>query len=176
MDFNPFEDRFSRDLRNDLSSELSAAIAHGDISSLAAKVKFYQESGLDPCYRKYLDDRWDRFQKAFSVIHPDITDPIAQGVVLWNNELFFEMHEVLEHAWMEATGTDKLLLQAMIRAAGAYIKKEFGYRDAASRLAAKAVIVLREHGEILAPYFVVEDLINALAANADIPPILRQAP
>ncbi len=81
-------------------------------------------------------------QQALEIIRGGITDPIQQAVVLWNLGLFFEVHEVLEHVWYTAEGKMKATLQALIRAAGVYIKREYGFNDSADRIAAKAIPVL----------------------------------
>ncbi len=171
--FNPFEDRLSRDIRNELSEALALAVETGDGHALAETVARYRQQPLAECYRKYLEDRCARYEKALNAIHPAlhpaITDPIRRGVILWNLGLFFEVHEVLEHAWYTAEGKMKLTMQALIRAAGVYIKREYGYHDSAARIAAKAVPVLQENRAILAAYFDPDQLIRSLD-NADTPP------
>ena len=41
-------------------------------------------------------------------------------VALWNERLFFEVHEVLEAVWKTATGTTRQMLQGVIQIAVAY--------------------------------------------------------
>jgi predicted metal-dependent hydrolase len=53
---------------------------------------------------------------------------------------------------MTADGDDKKLLQAIIRAAGAYVHLEQGNLIGAKRIAAKAVAVLERHQDRLSPY------------------------
>lgn len=173
MEFNPFEDRYSRNVRNDLSSEFAAAIESQNTDRLVTKVEFYKSQNLAPCYQQYIDDRYARYQTALSTLVHQPADPIVQGIVLWNNGLFFEFHEVLEQAWMKADGTEKLLLQALIRAAGVYIKREYGYNEPAARIAAKAVAVLREYGSALSACRNVDTLIAALEADDAPPPFLQ---
>ena len=74
----------------------------------------------------------------------------GRGCCLWDLGLHFEVHEILEHAWHRAQGEEKLLLQAMIRAAGVYIKGDYGYFEAAAKLAARALPVLEAHKQRLA--------------------------
>ena len=178
QNFNPFEDRFSRDLRNDLSEGLAAAVESGDNTKLVETVSYYQDLHLDPCYRNYLEDRYDRYQAALAIIQDEtdrIDDPIRQALVLWDQELFFEVHEILEHNWYSAEGAVKLTLQALIRAAGVYIKREYGFVDAAARIAAKAVPVLTANSNLLDKYFEVEKLTTALQ-NEGPPPKLLSTP
>lgn len=167
--FNPFEDRLSRDLRNELSEGLAVAVETGSAEKLADIIKKYRRQPLADCYRTYLEDRQARYEKALAAIQSGITDPIDRSVILWNLGLFFEVHEVLEHAWYTAEGSMKLTMQALIRAAGVYIKREYGYHDAAARIAAKAIPVLEENRSLLEVYFKPEKLIAALA-SPDAPP------
>lgn len=170
--FNPFEDRLSRDIRNELSEGLAAAIETGDDALLLATVAKYQQEPLAEYYRSYLEDRFSRYEKALVAISQDIIDPIHRGVILWNLGLFFEVHEVLEHAWYTAQGAMKVTMQALIRAAGAYIKKEYGFHDSAGRLAEKAVAVLAENKALLVAYFNPDSLIEALLHLDSGPPQL----
>ena len=87
---------------------------------------------------------------------------MAKSTVLWNLGLFFEVHEILEHAWYDAQGDYKLILQALIRAAGVYIKLEYGYQGPAERMAAKALTVLEAHRDSLQKWFKPEPLFEAL--------------
>jgi len=167
--FNPFEDRLSRDIRNDLSEGLAKAIETGNVSVLATTLAGYRQQALADWYRDYIEDRSNRYQKALDLISRGITDPIHQGLVLWNLGLFFEVHEVLEHVWYSAQGRMKLTLQALIRAAGVYIKREYGFNEPADRIAAKAVAVLEANSDILQKYFPPAQLTEALQ-NPDAPP------
>jgi hypothetical protein len=170
--FNPFEDRLSRDMRNSLSEGLAEAVETGSTDKLRQTVAYYRQQHLAECYRDYLEDRYGRYTEALEKIHAHISDPIHQGVILWNLGLFFEVHEVLEHAWYSAEGDMKATLQALIRAAGVYIKQEYGFNDAAGRIAAKAIPVIAANGAILNRYFETETLIAALKNPAALPPIL----
>jgi hypothetical protein len=40
---------------------------------------------------------------------------VAQAVALWNERLFFEVHEVLEAVWKTATGAERQALQSVIQ-------------------------------------------------------------
>ncbi len=171
--FNPFEDRQSRDIRNDLSEGLAEAIETGRLDKLHQIVGYYRQQRLADYYHNYLEDRYARYIKALDVVHGSITDPVHQGVVLWNLGLFFEVHEVLEHVWYSADGKMKAILQALIRAAGVYIKREYGYNESAYRIAEKAIPVLEANRDTLDTYFKTETLISALKNPASSAPILR---
>ncbi len=172
--FNPFEDRKSRDIRNELSEGLAAAVETGNSDKLTKIIAEFRQQPLADYYRDYLENRYARYQQALQHIQGNITDPIQQGLILWNLELFFEVHEVLEHAWYGAEGNMKLTLQALIRAAGVYIKREYGFNDAAERIAAKAIPVLEANKDILQAYFKIEDLTSVLKDGTISPPILQR--
>ncbi|MFW2367459.1 MAG: DUF309 domain-containing protein [Desulforhopalus sp.] len=177
QNFNPFEDRLSRDLRNDLSKGFAAAIESGDNTKLLETVAYYRGIHIDDCYSEYLEDRYEHYQQALKTIQNDknkIDDTIHQALVLWDHELFFEVHEVLEHSWYSAEGQLKLTLQALIRAAGVYIKREYGFSDAAARIGAKAIPVLTANSKFLDQYFEVEKLTTALQSEDPPPKLLSQ--
>ncbi len=108
--FNPFEDRLSRDIRNDLSEGLAKAIETGSSEKLKETVEQYRRQPLAQCYKEYLEARYARYEKGLETINRGIKDPIQQGLVLWDLELFFEVHEVLEHTWYSAEGNKKATL------------------------------------------------------------------
>ncbi len=170
--FNPFEDRLSRDIRNELSEGLALAVETGNADLLKETVAKYRQQSLAECYRTYLEDRYSRYENALAAINRGVIDPIHRGLILWDLGLFFEMHEVLEHAWYTAQGAMKLTLQALVRAAGVYIKRQYGYHDSAGRIAEKAVPVLAENRALLVSYFNPDKLIEALLDPDSVPPIL----
>ena len=47
-------------------------------------------------------------------------DPIADGIRLFNEEYFFEAHEVLEDAWRVERGEPRLFLQGLIQVCAGY--------------------------------------------------------
>lgn len=171
--FEPFQDRRSRDIRNALSSALATAITEGRPEPFEREATRLLADRPPEHYRDYITDRLPRYHRALDVIGRGITDPFAQGVELWNERLFFELHEVLEHAWYHAEGDRKLLLQAMIRAAGVYVKLEYGYVRQAEKMAGKARDVLENSRETLRQYFDPEDLLTALTRLDPVPPRLQ---
>ena len=170
--FNPFTDRVSRDIRNDLSTALTRCLQRGDIAPAEAVAHGYLMRRLDTCYVDYIEDRLRRYRQAVQAISTAPADPIHRALHLWDLELFFEVHEVLEHAWLQASGAEKLLLQALIRAAGMYIKLEYGFETQAGKMAARALPVLQEQRARLAEYFPPERLIDALQDGRESPPKL----
>jgi len=47
-------------------------------------------------------------------------DPIGEGIRLFNEEYFFEAHEVLEEAWRVERGEPRLFLQGLIQVCAGY--------------------------------------------------------
>src|SRR3989442_1751603 len=47
-------------------------------------------------------------------------DPVQEGIRLFNEEYFFEAHEVLEDLWKREHGKPKLFLQGLIQICAAY--------------------------------------------------------
>ena len=45
------------------------------------------------------------------------SERVREGIALFNRGAFFECHEVLESAWLEASGDDKTFLQGLIQVA-----------------------------------------------------------
>lgn len=73
---------------------------------------------------------------------------------------------------MSACGEEKALLQALIRAAGVYIKWEHGFDAAAVKMATKALPVLTDNTQRLAVYIDPERLLAALRVVTGKPPRL----
>lgn len=172
--FDPFNDRKSRDIRNSLSSSLVGCIENNDITNALEAAQKFMSSDLEIYYRNYIDERIRRYKQAVDIIADGNNDPFWRGLVLWDLELFFEMHEVLEHAWYHAQGDKKLILQALIRAAGMYIKLEHGFIPQAQKMAGKAVPVIEDNKEFLSTYFQPDKLLDALKTAAPIPPKLLE--
>lgn len=156
--FDPFQDRLSRDIRNDLSAALIRVISQQDMLPALEAADRYLRRDCAPVYREYIAARLARYRKFLDCISRGTGDAFRQALVLWDQKLFFEVHEVLEQEWRSAKGEEKLVLQGMIRAAGVYIKLEGGYRESARKTAGKALPVLEKYREFLARYFEPEKL------------------
>jgi len=169
--FNPFENRLSRDIRNDLSECFAHALETGKDEKLRKCVTDFQAMQLDHDHEKYIQCRVAAYDKAILAIRDKISNPIDRAVILWDLGLFFEVHEVLEHAWYDAKDEMKMTLQALIRAAGVYIKREFYFTESAERIAAKAIPILVKNRDLLQDHFDPDLLIHALNSSAP-PPVL----
>ena len=117
MQFEPFQDRLSRDIRNDLSGTMVEMLDQLDPGSAKLVADQYLGMEIDISYKEYITDRLERYRSALELIRKGPDDVFWRAMVLWDQKLFFEVHEVLEHAWYQATGDEKKILQAMIRAA-----------------------------------------------------------
>jgi predicted metal-dependent hydrolase len=51
---------------------------------------------------------------------PHGLDPISEGIRLFNEEFFFEAHEVLEDVWRVERGKPRLFLQGLIQVCAGY--------------------------------------------------------
>ncbi len=172
--FQPFTDRLSRDIRNALSRSFVTVLQQKSISSAQSVAQQYLNDGVEPCYQEYIRNRLVRYNTVLAKLGDENPEPLLLALLLWDEQLFFEVHEVLEHVWLEEKGEEKLFLQAMIRAAGVYIKLEAGYPHQASRIAAKAIPVLHKNQHRLARYGQAQLLLNALATPSLPPPKLLQ--
>lgn len=172
MQFEPFHDRLSRDIRNDLSATMIKMLEQLDTSAAQEVADRYLGMDIESNYRDYIFDRLTRYQSALEVIKKGPADVFWRALVLWDQKLFFEMHEILEHAWYTAKGDEKKILQAMIRAAGVYIKLEYGVHEAARKMANRALPVLLEQNNFLGRYFDPARLIAALRNLDPDPPLL----
>jgi uncharacterized protein len=170
--FDPFRDRLSRDIRNDMSRGFVKSLAAASLSSIDELAASLIEGEVQRCHREYVERRLELYRRAFNRIQESGHEVMIQGVILWNLRLFFEMHEVLELAWRHSEGDLKMLLQAMIRAAGVYIKLEYGYSRQAAKLAEKACRALEKSSCMLQGYFAPGQLIAALRSLDPTPPIL----
>ncbi len=169
--FNPFADRLSRDIRNDLSETVIDVLNLRSTATAEEVADDYRRRNLAPPYIEYIDERVKRYGLALKALRED-SSLFEQAAVLWDLGLFFEVHEILEPAWMDAAGNEKRLLQALIRAAGVYINLELDYEQRARKIGAKALPVLKELKQELTAHIDSEALIAALETLSPEPPRL----
>ena len=94
LKFEPFQDRLSRDIRNDLSSAMMESLKNGNTAAISEVANRYLAQSLEKPYREYIDDRLARYEKALGVIwkSDEGNDHFFQGLVLWDCGLQFELH------------------------------------------------------------------------------------
>jgi hypothetical protein len=174
--FNPFEDRLSRDIRNDLSASLPQVLEKRCLDGARSVAEAYLQNNPAEIYRDYIERRLTAYRLVLESLAPSGPPaPLTTAAILWDLGLFFEVHEVLELHWLQATGDLKQLLQALIRAAGVYIYLEAGYPQRSAKIAAKAVPVLRRLQDLAAEQLQIEAMIAALEEPLDTtPPRLRR--
>lgn len=168
--FDPFSDRPARLLRNRMAGSLVAALKAHDPEPFRRSGRTLLARTTEPVHRAYLKDRRLRYEDAFDVIErKGATDTFSQALILWNHGLYYEVHELLELLWRQSTGRRRQALQAMIRAAGAYVHLEAGNRPAAQSMAAKAATGLGTNHDALPP-FAGRDRLLAALADLDLAP------
>ena len=160
--FDPFQDRLCRDIRNQLSESIIACLRTRNLDPAQQVAQRSLAIQLASHQLAYIEQRLAGYAQFLEQVVTGPEDVLWQGLVLWDLALHFEVHEIFEHAWHQARGEEKLLLQAMIRAAGVYIKGEYGYTEAAAKLAAKALPVLESQRQRLAVYIEPERLYAAM--------------
>ena len=170
--FEPFQDRLSRDIRNELSAALPPALAQNDLAPVRAVATRYLQQNLATSYVDYIEARLAGYAKALEMMaRTGAQDAITKALVLWDLGLFFEVHEILEQAWHGAHGAEKEVLQAMIRAAGFYIKGEYGYFEAGAKMANRAVTALEKNRQACTG-FALDILLESLRKRDPVPPKL----
>lgn len=170
--FDPFQDRLCRDIRNQLSESIMACLRTRCLDPARQVAERFLARQLDPQQQAYIERRLAGYACFLEQIATGPEDVLWQGLLLWDLGLHFEVHELLEQAWHRARGEEKLLLQAMIRASGVYIKGDYGYTGAAAKLAAKALPVLESQRQRLAAYTDPERLFTAMRNPTTPAPLL----
>jgi len=171
--FDPFRDRKARQIRNSLSKAFAQSLREHSAAAFetAGNTLLLQEISADK--KLYILDRLSRYRKCITTIEQQgIKTILQQSFILWDAELFFEVHEMLEGLWMKAQGKEKAALQGLIRAAGVYILMAGGSRQGVEKMAAKAVQALEENLNALA-FFPSPQLLLTKLRNLDpMPPKL----
>jgi hypothetical protein len=171
--FDPFNNRLCRNVRNALSESFKAVLKEKQMAPAQRTAGFFLGGPLPDCVNNYIDSRLAAYESVLTdVCSQHLEEPLAVAVVIWDRRLFFETHEYLEQHWITATGEDKQVFQAVIRAAGAYVHLEQGNLTGARRIAAKATAVLEQHQDRLAPYASPQVLLAKLRALDPVPPRL----
>jgi len=150
-DFDPFNDRLSRDIRNTLSDTFVDALARMEPSEYRAAAEKWLAEKLAAGYVNYIQDRLQRYDLVLEkIIASRLDDAMLQSLVLWNSGLFFEFHDHLERIWQKTTGDEHQALKGLIQAAGVYIHMEHNRQDAAKNLSIKSLNLIRRYSHCLA--------------------------
>lgn len=143
-DFDPFNDRPSRTVRNTLSKRLQDCLARGQI--FAGRPEDLLARFPQTPYRDYIRDRARRYRRATREAQTADRSPLARAGILWRHGLYFEAHEVLEPYWQASSDDTREGLKGVIQAIGVHVHREAGRRRAALSLARKAAARLQQYG------------------------------
>ncbi|MEN8232311.1 MAG: DUF309 domain-containing protein [Thermodesulfobacteriota bacterium] len=169
--FDPFNNRLARDIRNGLSKSFIGALAERDVSLFKKRAAEYLKQDLEQVYQMYIETRLGKYDEVFVAIEQGrIDDKLQQAEILWEQELYFEMHELLENIWNSAEGDERKALQGLIRAAGMKIHAENGNTRAAVTMGRKAQAALQNYGRLLIHFTKLESILAEIAntlANMD---------
>jgi hypothetical protein len=172
--FDPFENRLARDIRNTLATAFVDALKQGDKLRFQNTAEQFLASNLDDVYVGYIQNRVKRFDHVYDQIKANrITDAKLQALIIWNNGLFFEVHEHLERVWQKTAGDEYQALKGLIQAAGVYVHMKFNHRPAAERLALKSSNRIQKHSDHLAFIANLNVLLDKLKNPASQPPRLK---
>lgn len=170
--FDPFHNRLARDIRNELSKSFIESLRERNVSCFKRRAAVYLEQHLEQVYQIYVKTRLEKYEEAFFAVEKGkIDDELQQAKILWENELYFEMHELLENVWIDAEGNERRALQGLIRAAGMKIHAENGNTKAAVTMGRKAQSDLQFYGSSLSPPNKIESILAEITetlANMDI--------
>lgn len=172
--FDPFTDRTARDIRNSLSEAFVAAIGAENPHEYLKIARQWRKQNLSSVHAGYIADRLLRYEDVLNTIHAgEITDPLQQALVIWNQGLFFEFHDHLEAIWKAADGDKRQALKGLIKAAGVFIHLEQDHQQAAESLAMKAHALLQQYHHCLTFIANTETLLNTLKTGEPHPPRLE---
>jgi predicted metal-dependent hydrolase len=173
MIFDPYKDRLARDIRNSLSSALVEELTGNTAGLLSTVADEWIAMAPGLKYKTYIESRLALYHRAIDQIRArHVLDIRYQAIYLWNLDLFFEMHELLETLWQKAHEPERSALKGWIQAAGVYIHFKRGKVDAARGLARRAEMYLREGRSYLGFISNLDQLIEALSDPTDVAPKL----
>ena len=173
-DFDPFNDRLSRDIRNTLSETFVDALARRKPSEYRAIAEKWLTEKLAAGYVNYIQDRLHRYDLVLEkILASRLDDALLQSLVLWNYGLFFEFHDHLERIWQQATGDEHEALKGLIKAAGVYIHMEHNRQEAVKSLSIKSLNLLRRYSYRLTFITNLDVLIKRLENSDPVSPKLE---
>lgn len=171
--FDPFNNRLCRNVRNALSEAFKEVLDQKDMQPAQRIAGFFLDDAAPAFIKAYIDNRLAAYEGVLAGIRDHrLHDPLDVAMLIWDHRLFFETHEYLEQYWMTAAGDEKKLLQAIIRGAGAYVHLEQGNLTGARRIADKALAVLEQQQDRLAPHADPQLLLDKLRKLDPVPPTL----
>jgi len=172
--FDPFNDRLSRDIRNTLSEAFVDALARKEPFKYQVVAEKWLIGKPAAGYLNYIQDRLHRYDLVLEkIIASRLDDALLQSLVMWNNGLFFEFHDQLEHIWQKTTGDEHQALKGLIKAAGVYIHMEYNRQEAVKSLSIKSLNLIRRYSHCLAFITNLNVLIKRLENSDPVSPKLE---
>lgn len=172
--FDPFKNRLARDIRNTLSQAFVDALMKLDTSEYQNVARQWFVGNPDETYAGYIKDRLERYTRVFEQISANgINDAKIRVLIIWNQGLFFEVHDFLENLWQQTSNDERQALKGLIQAAGVYIHLQFNHRQAAERLAIKSSERLKKYAYCLSFIDNLNLLIEKLQNLDAVPPLLK---
>jgi len=170
---DPFYSRLARDIRNSLSRAFVHSLEATTPRPFRRAAAELLARDLRPLHRAYIMDRLEKYERAFASIQDSgFGDELEQAIVIWNEQLFFEVHERLETIWQKTSGEERQAFKGLIKAAAAYVHLEQGNQRAARSLADKAATLLVHHGKPVSGRLDLTNLVKGLEALEATPPKL----
>ncbi len=160
--FDPFNDRLARDIRNALSAALVESLPALDVVNQVS-TSFLADQRLLPHHKAYISERLQRYQAVQKTITTHkVSGIVCPALAMWDEKLFFEVHECLEGEWYPAPAGDrKKALQALICAAGTFVHIKQDNKKGAAKMSARAIKGLEEYGHALPELGTAKDIIVA---------------
>jgi hypothetical protein len=106
--FEPFQDRLSRDIRNQLSESLMTCMRLMRLGPAQEVAHRFLGEQPGPAQIEYIEKRMALYGLFLHRIAEGPADALWQGLVLWDLGLYFEVHEILAGAGSPATATGRL--------------------------------------------------------------------
>ena len=148
--FDPFNDRLSRDIRNALSEAFVDSLAEMAPSGYQTVAEKWLAGRPSAGYIRYIRDRLHRYDRVLEqTTATRLNDALLQSLVIWNNGLFFEFHDHLERIWQKTDGDEHQALKGLIKAAGLYIHMEHNHQQAVDSLSTKSFNLMRRYSHCL---------------------------
>ncbi len=161
--FDPFENRVSRDIRNQLSEQFLIALTSKEWEPVDNFSNQLKKQAPDQAHIDFIDNRMTSYHNVFNQAGKTPLENLQLARLLWDHKLYFECHEWLEEIWLEAEGNFKKAIQGLIRMAGAHVLHEAGRLEPAKSSAQKAIKLILDHKNSFPEAFDADELLKELS-------------
>ncbi len=165
MTFDPFESRLCRDIRNTIGHGFIKSLQNGSIKTFSSDIQKFESLKTPSVIKHYIHHRQaclEKISKQIKTLPGDHDHFFEIANLLWSHELYFEVHEWLEEKWMSSKGDEKKSIQALILSAIAYEQLTYNRKSPAQKVAAKAIVLLKEYRTAIPNPFDPDILIGSL--------------